>query len=126
MPVSLSKATDLTPFYKAAYHATFPSQETPMEKTTYSFQPLTPAHRTADHYLDTWIETMQATHDINTVWGRIIRTNINYIVTGYNTQGDWTKIPCANLSTAKLYLGRIMSQRCFDRHSERQASFADK
>lgn len=121
MPVSLSKATDLTPFYKAAYHATFPSQET----TTYSFQPLTPAHRTADYYLDTWIQTMQATHDINTVWGRIIRTNINYIVTGYNTQGEWTKIPCANLNTAKLYLGRIMSQRCFDRHSERQAN-ADK
>ena len=94
--------------------------------TTYSFQPLTKAHRTADYYLDTWIATMQADGNIDTLWGRIIRTNINYIAIGYNGNGEWTKIPCANLNTAKLYLGRIMSQRCFDRHSDRQKRFADK
>ena len=91
---------------------------------TYSFQPLTKAHRTADYYLDTWIATMQDRHNINTLWGRIVRTNINYIVTGYNTQGQWTKIPCANLNTAKLYIGRFMSERCFVRHSDRQKEFA--
>ena len=81
---------------------------------TYSFQPLTKAHRTADYYLDTWIQTMKDRHDIKTVYGRIIRTNINYIVTGYNHEGNWVKIPCHNLNTAKLYLGQIMSQFNFD------------
>ena len=33
-----------------------PSKETSM--TTYSFQPLSPAHRSANHYLDTWIKTI--------------------------------------------------------------------
>ena len=80
--------------------------------TTYSFQPLTKAHRTADYYLDTWIQTMQDRQNINTVWGRIVRTNINYIVTGF--RGDeWVQIPCANLNTAKLYLGEIMPENYF-------------
>ena len=85
---------------------------------TYSFQPLTKAHRTADYYLDTWIATMQDRQNIDTIWGRIIRTNINYIVTGYNAQGEWTQIPCANLNTAKLYLGRIMPEDTFKLHTQ--------
>ena len=92
--------------------------------STYSFQPLTKGHRTSDYYLDTWIETMQAEGDIDTLWGRIIRTNINYIATGYNYHGDWVKIPCANLNTAKLHMGRFMSERVFKRHTYRQAQFA--
>ena len=92
--------------------------------TTYSFQPLTPAHRTSDYYLDTWIETMQAEGTIDTLWGRIIRTNINYIATGYNLHGDWVSIPCHNLNTAKLHMGRFMSERVFKRHTNRQATLA--
>ena len=99
-----------------------PSQETSM--TTYSFQPLTKAHRTADYYLDTWIATMQADGNIDTLWGRIIRTNINYIAIGYNGNGEWTKIPCANLNTAKLYIGRFMTERLYKRHAFRQKEFA--
>ena len=92
--------------------------------TTYSFQPLSKGHRTADYYLDTWIATMQDTHNIDTLWGRIIRTNINYIATGYNAHGYWVKIPCHNLNTAKLHIGRFMTERLFKRHSYRQKEFA--
>ena len=91
---------------------------------TYSFQPLSKGHRTADYYLDTWIATMQKDHSINTLWGRIIRTNINYIAIGYNGNGEWTKIPCANLNTAKLYIGRFMTERLYKRHAYRQKHFA--
>ena len=91
---------------------------------TYSFQPLTKAHRTADYYLDTWIATMQAEGNIDTLWGRIIRTNINYIATGYNGHGDWVKIPCANLNTAKLQMGRFMSERLFKRHAYKAVQYA--
>ena len=98
-----------------------PSQESSM--TTYSFQPLSKAHRTADYYLDTWIATMQD-NNIDTLWGRIIRTNINYIAIGYNGNGEWTKIPCANLNTAKLYIGRFMTERLYKRHAYRQKHFA--
>ena len=91
---------------------------------TYSFQPLTKAHRTADYYLDTWIATMQAEGNIDTLWGRIIRTNINYIATGYNGHGDWVKIPCANLNTAKLQMGRFMSERVFKRHAYKAVHYA--
>ena len=101
---------------------TTPSQESSM--TTYSFQPLSKGHRTADYYLDTWIQTMQDTHNIDTLWGRIIRTNINYIAIGYNGHGEWTKIPCANLNTAKLYIGRFMTERLYKRHAYRQKHFA--
>ena len=71
---------------------------------------LTKGHRTADHYLDTWIKTMQDTYNINTLYGRIFRTNINYIVRGVTSAGQWKEIPCANLSTAKLYLGYIATE----------------
>ena len=91
---------------------------------TYSFQPLTKAHRTADYYLDTWIATMQAEGNIDTLFGRIIRTNINYIATGYNGHGDWVSIPCSNLNTAKLHMGRFMSERLFKRHAYKAVQYA--
>ena len=90
---------------------------------TYSFQPLTKGHRTADYYLDTWIATMQEDME-HTLFGRIISTGINYIATGYNGHGDWVKIPCANLNTAKLYMGRYMSERLFKRHTYKAAQYA--
>ena len=90
---------------------------------TYSFQPLTKGHRTADYYLDTWIATMQEDME-HTLFGRIISTGVNYIATGYNGHGEWVKIPCANLNTAKLYMGRYMSERLFKRHTFRQKEFA--
>jgi len=93
---------------------------------TYSFQPLTKAHRTADYYLDTWIATMQDRLNIDTIWGRIIRTNINYIVTGYNFDGNWIEIPCANLNTAKLYLGHIMSEDEFKAFTQLEKDRRDR
>tara|TARA_B100000085_G_C18343999_1_gene431560 strand:- start:80 stop:466 length:387 start_codon:yes stop_codon:yes gene_type:complete len=90
---------------------------------TYSFQPLTKGHRTSDYYLDTWIATMQEDME-HLLFGRIISTGINYIATGYNGHGDWVKIPCANLNTAKLYMGRYMSERLFKRHTWKQAQYA--
>ena len=110
MPVSLTKTPKTT--------------TTGASMATYSFQPLSKGHRTADYYLDTWIATMQDTHNIDTLWGRIIRTNINYIAIGYNGNGEWTKIPCANLNTAKLYIGRFMTERLYKRHAYRQKHFA--
>ena len=80
---------------------------------TYSFQPLTKGHRTSDYYLDTWIATMQKDMD-NTLYGRIINTGVNYIVKGYDRFGIWTVIPCANISTAKLYIGQVMSPLTFE------------
>ena len=112
MPVSLTKSS--TP----------KTTTTGASMATYSFQPLSKGHRTADYYLDTWIATMQDTHNIDTLWGRIIRTNINYIAIGYNGNGEWTKIPCANLNTAKLYIGRFMTERLYKRHAYRQKHFA--
>ena len=90
---------------------------------TYSFQPLTKAHRTAAYYLDTWIATMQEDME-HLLFGRIISTGVNYIATGSNGHGDWVKIPCANLNTAKLHMGRFMSERVFKRHTFRQKEFA--
>tara|TARA_B100000085_G_scaffold262250_1_gene267298 strand:- start:221 stop:568 length:348 start_codon:yes stop_codon:yes gene_type:complete len=80
---------------------------------TYSFQPLTKGHRTADHYLDTWIKTMQKDMS-NTLYGRILRTGVNYIAMGFNAQCEWVEIPCHNLATAKLYIGQIMSPLTFE------------
>ena len=71
-----------------------------------------------------WLATVQDRPSNDTVWGRIVPINDYYIVTGYNTQGYWVRIPCAQLTTAKLYIGHTMSQRCFDRHSNRQKHFA--
>ena len=114
MPVSLTKTQNLTTT----------TIKTGDSMSTYSFQPLTKAQRTADYYLDTWIATMQAEGNIDTLWGRIIRTNINYSAIGYNGHGEWTKIPCANLNTAKLYIGRFMTERLYKRHAYRQKHFA--
>ena len=80
---------------------------------TYSFQPLTKGHRTADHYLDTWIKTMQKDMN-NTLYGRIINTGVNYIAMGFNAQCEWVEIPCHNLATAKLYIGQVMSPLTFE------------
>ena len=83
----------------------------------YPFQPLTKAHRTADHYLDTWIETMKRRSpslQSQQVYGRIVATGVNFIVTGYNQDGVWTRVPCHNLATARLYLGKVMSELDFN------------
>ena len=118
------KRTKLDRYLLAAMGCThiIPQNNTPKgdSMTQYPFQPLSKGHRTADHYLDTWIATMQDTHNIDTLYGRIIRTNINYIATGYNASGDWVKIPCANLSTAKLYMGQFMSEPMFRMHKHFQ------
>ena len=97
---------------------------TPKRDNMYSFQPLTPAHRTADYYLDTWIKTMQEiyrTHPIyartNLLYGKIIRTSMNYIAIGYNQDGEWVEIPCANLNTARLYMMSYMNEDDFKFHS---------
>lgn len=84
---------------------------------TYSFQPLSKAQRTADYYLDTWIQRQQRDLNLDLVWGRIIRTSINYIVTGFRGN-EWVEIPCANLNTAKLYLGEIMPENYFFAYRE--------
>ena len=112
------KRTKIDRYLLAAMGCTHIIPQTPKgdSMTQYPFQPLSPAHRTADHYLDTWIATMQKRNGIDTLYGRIIRTNINYIATGYNALGEWVKIPCANLSTAKLYMGQFMSEPMFRMH----------
>lgn len=83
----------------------------------YSWQPLSPLHKTHGHYLDTWIETMKKRSSLlqsQQVYGRIVATGSNYIVTGYDVDGAWVRIPCHNLATARLYLGRIMTELEFD------------
>jgi hypothetical protein len=51
------------------------------------------------------------------VWGRIVSTGSNFVVTGYNVHGEWVRIPCHNVTTARLYLGRVMTQFDFEIHS---------
>lgn len=86
----------------------------------YPWQPLSPLHKTHDHYLTTWIETMKKSSpslQSQQVWGRIVSTGSNFVVTGYNVHGEWVRIPCHNVTTARLYLGRVMTQFDFEIHS---------
>ena len=109
IPQTPSKETSMT-------DSTTPAQETPM-KQQYAWQPLSPAHRSHGHELDTWIKTKQESMSHNNLLhGRIVSTGLNYIVKGYNIFGEWKEIPCANLHTAKLYLGQIMSEPKFRMH----------
>lgn len=107
IPQNPSKETSMTDLTTLN---TTPSKETSMTKPQYTWQPLSPAHRSANHYLDTWIQTMQKRGNIQTVYGRIFNTGINYIVRGVALDGTWKEIPCHNLSTAKLYLGMIATE----------------
>ena len=107
------KRTKIDRYLLAAMGCTHITKQTPSKETsmtTYSFQPLSPAHRSANHYLDTWVQTMQKRGNINTVYGRIFNTGVNYIVRGVALDGTWKEIPCHNLSTAKLYLGMIATE----------------
>ena len=117
IPQTPSKETSMTDL------TTLNTQESTMSQPQYPWQPLSPAHRTCDHYLDTWIKTMQkGMSSNNLLYGRIINTGINYIVKGFNLFGEWCEIPCANLHTAKLYLGQIMSEPKFRMHCRFQGA----
>ena len=63
-----------------------------------------------------WVETMKSSPSLQSrqVWGRIVATGCNYVVTGYNVHGEWVRIPCHNVTTARLYLGQVMSELDFD------------
>jgi len=96
---------------------------------SYPFQPLTKAHRTADYYLDIFIKALQNRYKANPIYGRfketkqlhgrIIRTSCNYIASGYNHEGNWIEIPCANLNTAKIYMASFMHEDEFRLHSNK-------
>lgn len=122
IPQTPSKETSMT-------DSTTPAQETTMSEPQYPWQPLSPAHRSHGHALDTWIKTMQKdmSHN-NLLHGRIVSTGINYIVKGYNIFGEWCEIPCRDIHTAKLYLGQIMSEPKFRMHCRFQkgVSYGDE
>ena len=62
-----------------------------------------------------WVETMKKSTDLASqqVYGRIVATGCNYVVTGWR-DNEWVKIPCHNITTARLYLGRIMDKNLFE------------
>ena len=111
IPQTPSKETSMTDL------KTLNTQETTMSEPQYPWQPLSPAHRSHGHELDTWIKTMQkGMSSNNKLYGRIINTGINYIVKGYNVFGEWKSIPCRDIHTAKLYLDQIMPEPMFRMH----------
>ena len=59
-----------------------------------------------------WVRQQQKSNN-NLVYGRIQDTGINYIVEGYNFNNDWVKIPCSNLPSAQLLLGKVMDRDVF-------------
>jgi hypothetical protein len=84
-------------------------------------QPL--SYTPADYHMDMQIATMNDPHT-NTLWGRIIYTAPKYIAIGYNGNGDWMRITCSDLSTAVSHIGKLMTDRMFLRHIDRQARLA--
>lgn len=69
--------------------------------------------------LKVWIKQQQNTAS-NLIYGRIQDTGVNYIVEGFTnhnrTNGDkvqWVRIPCKNLTSARLLLGSVMDKDVF-------------
>lgn len=59
-----------------------------------------------------WVRQQQKSTS-NLIYGRIQDTGINYIVEGYNVHNDWVRIPCSNLPSAQLLLGKVMDRDVF-------------
>jgi len=80
----------------------------------------------ADYELDCEIASMRDNPQSNdpSLWGRIIYTSPKYIAIGYNGNGDWTRITCSDLTIAVSHIGKIMTDRMFLRHLNRQARLA--
>ena len=60
-----------------------------------------------------WVRQQQKPTS-NLIYGRIQDTGINYIVEGYNVHNDWVRIPCSNLPSAQLLLGKVMDKGIFE------------
>lgn len=89
-----------------------------------SVTPTTGASVLTYSLLNTLIESHTRGFHTDTLWGRIIFTSPKYIAIGYNENGDWTRITCSDLRTAVSHIGKIMTDRMFLRHLERQNTFA--
>lgn len=65
-----------------------------------------------------WVAQRQAeSNNQDLVWGRIKDTGINFVVEGYQRQGDnrqWVQIPCRRLLDAHLHLGQVMDSDLFE------------
>ena len=59
-----------------------------------------------------WVRQQQKSNN-NLVYGRIQDTGVNYIVEGYAPSQEWVRIPCSNLPSAQLLLGKVMDRDVF-------------
>ena len=48
------------------------------------------------------------------VYGRIIDTGANYVVEGWNMNGEWVRIPCRRLPDAQVLIAKVMRKETFD------------
>jgi len=63
-----------------------------------------------------WVET-QSKSLVGTgkrIYGRIQDTGCNYIIEGWNMNGEWVQVPCRRLIDAQLLLAKVMRKETFD------------
>ena len=48
------------------------------------------------------------------VWGRIQDTGCNYVIEGWNMNGEWVRVPCRRLIDAQMLLAKVMRKSTFD------------
>ena len=48
------------------------------------------------------------------VYGRIIDTGANYVVEGWNMNGEWVRIPCRRFPDAQVLIAKVMRKDIFD------------
>ena len=63
-----------------------------------------------------WIETM-SNNLVGTgkrIYGRIQDTGCNYVIEGWNMNGEWVRIPCRRLQDAQMLLAKVMRKSTFD------------
>ena len=63
-----------------------------------------------------WVET-QKNNLVGTgkrIYGRIQDTGCNYVIEGWNMNGEWVRVPCRRLVDAQLLLAKVMRKETFD------------
>ena len=48
------------------------------------------------------------------IYGRIQDTGCNYVIEGWNMNGEWVRIPCRRLVDAQILLAKVMRKETFD------------
>jgi hypothetical protein len=63
-----------------------------------------------------WVDT-QNNNLVGTgkrIYGRIQDTGCNYVIEGWNMNGEWVRVPCRRLIDAQMLLAKVMHKETFD------------